>query len=373
MRTVDAPIPRSLLSTLLPAAALAAASLLLAACSEARTETEPVRPVVQVETVRFAPDVTERTYAGVVRARYEADQAFRVGGKIVERLVDVGDRVETGAILARLDTVDLALQIGSAEAEVAAAGAAAAQAAADLDRARRLLEQNNMPTAEFEHRRLALDEAEGRLARAERQLALARNQEAYATLRASAAGIVTSVAAEAGQVVAIGQPIVTIAELDELEVEVAIPEAAVAGIEDAAASVTVWANGEASHPATLRELAPEADPSARTFDARFALGEGDFRLGMTAILTLSKGSGDEVARLPLSALLDQGAGPSVYVVSADNVLELRPVDLVRYASSSVVLAGGIADGDRVVTLGVNRLTPGTEVRPLETPILQAAR
>jgi RND family efflux transporter MFP subunit len=373
MQTADAQFPRSLRSTLFPAAILAAASLLLAACSEARPETEPVRPVVQVETVRFAPDVIERTYAGVVRARYEADEAFRVGGKIVERLVDVGDRVEAGAVLARLDTVDLALQIGSAEAEVAAAGAAAAQTAADLDRARRLLAQNNMPTAEFEHRRLALEEAEGRLARAERQLELARNQEAYATLRASAAGIVTSVAAEAGQVVAVGQPIVTIAQLDELEIEVAIPEAAVSGIEEASASVTVWANGEERHPALLRELAPQADPAARTFDARFALGDGDFRLGMTATLTLAHGTGDEVARLPLAALLDQGAGPSVYVVSPDNVLELRPVDLVRYASSSVVLAGGIADGDRVVTLGVNRLSPGTQVRTLETPILQASR
>ena len=364
---------RSLRSTLLPHATLLLLALFLAACSEAVRQTEAVRPVVQVETVRFAPDAIERTYAGVVRARYEVGEAFRIGGKITERLVDVGDRVEVGAVLARLDTADLDLQTGSAEAEVAAATAASAQAAADLDRARRLLAQNNMPTAEFEHRRLALDEAAGRLARAERQLALARNQEAHATLRASAAGVVTAVSAEAGQVVAVGQPIVTLAQLDQLEVEVAIPEAAVAGLDEASASVTVWAGGEQRHPANLRELSPEADPAARTFTARFALGDADFRLGMTATLILQTGTGDEVAHLPLSALLDQGAGPSVYLVSPDQTLELRSVDLVRYGASSVVLSGGIADGDRVVTLGVNRLSPGAAVRTVETPILQASR
>lgn len=364
---------RSLSAALFPHAFLVILALFLAACSEAVPDTQPLPPVVQVETVRFAPDAVERSYAGIVVARYEADQAFRLGGKITERLVDVGDRVAAGDVLARLDTVDLALQVGSAEAEFAAATAAAAQAAADLDRARRLLEQNNMPTAEFEHRRLALEEANGRLARAEQQLALARNQEGYATLRASAAGIVTGVSAEAGQVVAVGQPIVSIAELDELEVEVAIPEAAVAGLEAASASVTVWANGEARHRATLRELAPEADPAARTFTARFALDNADVRLGMTATLSLRTGTGDEVARLPLAALLDQGTGPSVFVVAANDTLELRPVDLVRYAASSVVLSGGIADGDRVVTLGVNRLSPGASVRTVETPILQASR
>jgi RND family efflux transporter MFP subunit len=345
----------------------------LAACSEAIPQTEQPPPVVQVASVRFAADQTERSYVGVVRARTETTAAFRVGGKMIERLVDVGDRVEAGEVLARLDAVDLDLQVESAEAEVAAATASVSSAAADLDRARRLEAQNHLTTAELEHRQLALDEAEGRLARAERQLALARNQQSYATLVATEAGVVTDVSAEAGQVVSVGQPILTIAELDELEVEVAIPEASVASLDTAAASVSFWADGTTRRPAQLRELAPEADPAARTFAARFSIDGADARLGMTATLHLQSGSGDEVARLPLSAVLDQGEGPSVYVVDRGDTLVLRPVEVVRYGSGEVVLAGGLADGDRAVTLGVNRLSAGQEVRVLETPILQALR
>lgn len=348
-------------------------AVFLAACSEAAPQSEAPPPVVQVTTVRYEPDRTERSYVGVVRARTETTAAFRVGGKVVERLVDVGDRVEAGAILARLDAVDFVLQVESAEAEVAAAAAAVSSAAADLDRAQRLAAQNHLATAELEHRQLALNEASGRLARAERQLDLARNQQSYAALVATGAGIVTAVSAEAGQVVSVGQPIVTTAALDELEIAVAIPEAAVAGLGTTKASVSFWADGIARRPATLRELAPEADPVARTFAARFSIDGADARLGMTATLFLESGSGNDVARLPLSAVLDQGQGPSVYVVDRNEALVLRPVEVVRYGSSEAVLAAGVADGERVVTLGVNRLSAGQSVRATETPILQAQR
>ena len=343
--------------------------LALAACSDAVSEPEQASPVVRVETVAFAPDVTERRYTGVVAARHQIDQAFRIGGKIAERLVDVGDKVEAGAPLARLDPQDLDLQVESAAAELRAATAAVDQASADEERARHLAERKVGTDADHERRRLALEEARGRHARAERQLELARNQRGYATLEASAAGVVTAATGEAGQVVALGQPVARIAGLDELEIEVAIPESRLADLTEAAAAVTLWADESRSYPATLRELAPAADPGTRTYLARFSLaGAGETaRLGMTATLTLKKGSGKPVARLPLSALLDQGAGPSVYVVDrATQALALRPVEVARYGASEIVLSGGVAEGDRVVTLGVNRLAANERVRVAET-------
>jgi RND family efflux transporter MFP subunit len=337
----------------------------LAACSDAASKPDPAPPVVRVQTVAFEPDVTERRYTGVVAARHEADQAFRVAGKIAERLVDVGERVEAGQPLARLDPQDLDLQVESAEAEVAAATAAVAQATADEARAKQLADRKVTSDADHERRRLALDEARGRLARAERQLELARNQRTYATLEASSAGVVTGVSAEAGQVVAIGQTVTRIAGVDEIEVEVAIPESRLGDLRDAAASVTLWADGSMSYPAELRELAAEADPATRTYVARFALQGADeqAKLGMTATLVLKRGTGARVSRLPLSAILEQGTGPAVYVVEPNSgALTLRPVKVLRYGTDEVIVSAGVNDGERVVTLGVNRLTPKQKIR-----------
>lgn len=349
-------------------AALAALTLAVAACSEAQPQSEAPKPVVETRTIAFAPDRIERRYTGVLRTRHEADQAFRVGGKIVERPVDVGDRVEAGQRLASLDPQDLDLEVGSAGAELTAAKAAVAQASSDAERARRLMDRNFASTSDFERRDLALDEARGRLDKAERELALAKNQRSYAALTASVTGIVTAVSAEAGQVVALGAPIVTIAALDQTEIEVAIPEGRLEDLKDARASVTLWAATARFYPAKLRELSPEADPASRTYAARFTLedpGE-EARFGMTATLALEKGSGRPVASLPLSAVIDQGNGPAVYVVAAQSdTLVLKPVEIVRYGAAEAVISGGVSDGDRVVTLGVNRLTPDLAVRVAE--------
>lgn len=336
----------------------------LAACGEASSKPEPSAPVVRVQTVTFALDATERRYTGVIAARHEADQAFQVAGKIIERLVDVGDRVAAGQPIARLDPVDLDLLVDSAEAEVAAATAAVEQATADEERGRQLAARNVTTDADHDRRRLALEEAKGRLVRAERQLALARNQRTYATLTASSAGVVTAVSAEAGQVVAVGQPVARIADGAEVEIEVAIPEGSVADIDDATATVTLWSDGSQAFAAKLRELAPEADAATRTYLARFSLaGAGSAaKLGMTGTLVLKEGAERPTARLPLSAILDQGTGPTVFVVNASGTLSLQPVAVVRYGATEAVIGGGVADGDRVVTLGVNRLRTGQHVR-----------
>lgn len=367
-RTSDTDRPRRAISrkgSIVRLALLPVLSLALVACSDAVSKTEQPAPVVRVQTVAFTPDITERRYTGVIAARHEADQAFRVAGKIAERLVDVGDTVNAGQALARLDPQDLDLQVESAEAEVAAATAAVAQAAADEKRAKQLADRKVTSDADHERRRLALEEANGRLARAERQLQLARNQRSYATLTASSAGVVTVVTGEAGQVVALGQTVARIAEMDEVEVEAAIPESRLADLRDAAARVMLWVDESRSFDAKLRELAPEADPATRTYLARIALSGAlaEAKLGMTATLVLTKGTGMQVSRLPLSALLDQGSGPAVYVVDkSSGALALKPVEVVRYGGNEIVLAGGVAEGDRVVTLGVNRLTPQQRVR-----------
>ena len=172
----------------------------------------------------FESKDTSREFVGVVRARYETDLGFRVAGKIVTRVVNVGDRVRAGDVVARLDPQDLALQVESAEAELAAATSNLAQGAADLERYTTLKGKGFASIADFDRKKAANDEAEGRLQRAKRALDLARNQLGYADLKADADGVITATLAEPGQVIAIGQAVARIAHRGEKEAVVALPE-----------------------------------------------------------------------------------------------------------------------------------------------------
>jgi RND family efflux transporter MFP subunit len=355
------PLPRSLLAL--------AAALLLAACAAEATApaARPERPV-QVQRVAFEDANAKREFVGVVRARYETDLGFRVGGKIVTRIVNVGDRVQAGDVVARLDPEDLKLQVQSAEAELAAATSNLTQAAADYERYSTLKGRGYASVADFDRKKAANDEAHGRLERARRSLDLARNQLGYADLKADADGVITATLAEAGQVVAIGQPVARLAHRGEKEAVVALPESWLAEARNAKATVRLWADRERSFAARLRELSPQADPATRTYGARFTIENADdaVAFGMTATVTLAQAADAKVARLPLSAILNRGTGPSVYAVDASSALVLRPVTVVSFTEDAALVTSGIGDDDRIVTLGVQKLEAGLKVRAVET-------
>jgi RND family efflux transporter MFP subunit len=212
--------------------------------------------------------------------------------------------------------------------------------------------------------RAAADEARARLNRAERQVELTKNSLSYATLTADARGVVTATLIDAGQVVAAGQTAVRVARFAEKEAVVAIPETLVGRAKDGVASVTLWSEPDKKYVAKLREIAPSADPATRTYLAKFSLpGAGEaVSLGMTATLTLADPATDRVAKLPLSALYNQGGNPSLYVVDDAGSLALKPVSVKAYESDNVVITGGVEDGAKIVTLGVQKLDPAQKVR-----------
>ncbi|MFO7307397.1 MAG: efflux RND transporter periplasmic adaptor subunit [Pseudomonadota bacterium] len=355
-----------------PLALVAAAACLalgLAGCTDSAAEQEakPDRPVL-VTKVHFEDIVPERTFVATIRPRVESDIGFRVGGKVARRLVQVGDKVTPGTPLAELDATDLRLQAEQAEAELHAARTALAQAEAEEKRSTELRRRGWASEAAFDRQKAAAAEARSRLARAERSVELTRNNLSYATLTADTDGVVTATLVEPGQVVAAGQTAIRVARLGEKEAIVAVPETLLGRVRQGEATVTLWSDPDRRYAARLRELSPAADPTTRTYLARFSMPDAgdEVAFGMSATLTVRGGTGEKAARLPLSALFNQGSGPALWVVDRQTgSVALKPVTVARYDAREVLVTGGVEEGDEVVALGVQKLDPAQKVRVVE--------
>lgn len=326
------------------------------------------RPVL-VETAQFLSKGQAHDFAATIQPRIVVDQAFRVAGKVVRRLVQAGQRVKAGDVLALLDEKDLRLQKEQAEADLAAANLALVQAAGDERRTLTLHKDGWTAQAAVDRARAAAQEARGRVLRAERAVELSRNALDYATLRADADGVVTQALIEPGQVVAAGQTAIRVARTGELEAAVSLPEGFARDAGAGEATLVLWSNHERRYGAKLRELSPSADPATRTFGARYTILDPDpsLALGMSATLSIANKATAPVARVPLSALFNQGGGPAVWRVDADSRLQLLPVAVVRYESESA-LVKGLPEGAVVVVLGAHKLEAGRKVRTIRRPV-----
>src|SRR4051795_11510042 len=349
---------------LLAGISLAVMAIALSGCNEVVAEkVAPGRPVL-VATVHYEAESPERSFVGTIKPRIETDMGFRVPGKVAKRLVEVGQTVDVGQPLATLDEVDLKLQAEQAEAELRAATGVLAQAAAAEQRAQDLRAKGWTTDAQMDQARAAADESRARLNRAQRSVELTNNSLSFATLVADTRGVVTATLVDPGQVVASGQTAIRVARFAEKEAVVAIPETLLSRAKEGVASVTLWSEPNRKYAAKLREIAPAADPATRTYLAKFSLPDaGDsVSLGMTATLTLADRVAERVAKLPLSALYSQGGDPSLYVVDASGDIVLKPVAVKSYETNCVVISGGVDEGARVVTLGVQKLDPAQKVR-----------
>jgi RND family efflux transporter MFP subunit len=327
---------------------------------------DPARPV-QVAEVRLSPGEAVSTHTGIVRARREVDVGFRTGGRIANRVVEVGDRVQTGQELFRLDPADLTLSLRAAEADLAAAEATARQSAADAARSATLRAQGHVSASFDDQRHAAARSAAERMAAARAALDLARNRQGYTVLRAPGPGIVTALLAEAGQVVTEGQPVLRLADPSERELLVRVPESALPSLAEAAAEARFWARSDTVLPTVLREVSPQADPVLRTYAVRFALPQAPdwVALGMTGTVRLARAA-EPVATLPLSALHDRGKGPMVWRVGEGGKLDAVRVEVRRLGDTTAEVAGALSAGDHVVALGPQLLDPGSRVRVVQT-------
>lgn len=350
---------------------LAAASLLMTGCSEPPALPAVAKPVF-VTTVAPTASAQVRSFTSVVRARVESDVAFRTGGKVVERLVETGDRVKAGQVLARLDLADYQLAVKAASDQVQAATVDAQQAASDEARFRRLLADDSVGAADHERQKARSDAAAARLDQARRQLDLARNREGYGALVAPYAGVVTAVRFERGQVVPEGQPVVSLARDGDNEVVVDLPEDWVGRARKLTATAAPWTDTKSTLRLVLRELSPQASAQGRTYRARYAATAESraqvaaLPLGSTMQLTLSSPqAGPATVSLPVSALI-KGSGPAGVWALNDkgSGLVFTPVQVISVDDASVRVTG-LTTGSRVVTVGAQKLDAGTVVRAIE--------
>jgi len=355
-------------------AAIAAPLLasLLAACDKPAPKTEDVRPV---RTVTLAADtVGERLeFSGDVRPRYESRLGFRVGGKIVERKVDVGAVVKRGDVLMRLDPQDLRLAESQARAALRAAETERDLAQADYKRHQNLRAQNFVSQAVLDTKLSALKAAQANVDAARAAFRGQANQAGYASLAADADGVVTGIDAEVGQVVTAGAPVARVARTDEKEVVIGIPENKIELLRKTSdVSVRLWANQGEAIPGRIREVSPVADPATRTYTVKVAIpSRPEVRLGMTATVQIASGNGATALRVPLSALVQNQGATSVWVVEKGAV-RMVPVQVAGQVDNEVVLAGGVLAGQQVVTAGVHLLKNGQKVRILTADVSRRA-
>lgn len=347
------------------------AVLVLAGCERPAPAPEAVRAVRTI-VVDTGTAQGSQAFAAEVRARTETRLAFRVGGKLLQRRVELGQAVRAGALLAELDPQDLRLGQAAAESAVQAASVAAAQAQADHQRFKELHAQGFISAAELQRRDSALRSAQAQLDQARAQSAVQGNQAGYSRLLAPTAGVVTAVEAEPGMVLAAGQPVLRLAHDGPRDVVFHVPEDLVGGVRaligrDGALAVQRWGS-DTPMPARVREVAAAADPVTRTFLVKADLGDARVDLGQTATVTLAQPPRAGVVRLPLAALWQQQGRSAVWLLDTKAMtVRAQAVEVVGADGEQALIGAGLSPGMEVVTAGAHVLTEGQPVVRFKPP------
>jgi RND family efflux transporter MFP subunit len=341
--------------------------LALAACQEEEGETAPELRPVRTVVVEVSTAGETITLAGTVESQVEVDLGFRIGGRLLERLVGVGDTVEPGQVIARLDPADEENALRGAEAGLAAAAAQLSEARSTYQRQRQLFERDIVSRAGLERAEQTFTSAQSAFDAAAAQVNIAQRRLADTVLEADAPGVVTAVGAEAGEVVTAGRRIVQLARDEGKDAVFDVPAAiAAAAPPDPEVAVTLALDQGVTATGRVREVAPRADPATGTIRVRIGLIDppAEMRLGSTVNGRVHFGGSGGI-EIPASALTASDGAPAVWVVDeASRTVSLRPVEVTRFTPATVAVAGGLEVGERIVTAGVQALRPGQEVRLL---------
>ena len=340
----------------------------LTACHDATSSPDPRTqpPLVRIKAVEISVQ-SERSFTGIVAARVQSDLGFRVPGKLLERLVDVGQPVKRGQRLMRIDPTDLRLAMHAQDEAVAAVRARAHQATEDEVRHRNLLPDLAVSASEYDKAKAAADSARAELKAARAQADVVRNEMSYAVLLADADGVVVETLVEPGQVVVAGQVVVRVAHAGRREAVIELPETLRPAI-GSTGRATLYGSGFTGS-ARLRQLSDAASRQTRTFEARYVL-EGplaDAPLGSTISIEISDGRSAPALKVPIGAIVDSGKGPGVWLVERETPrVTWRAVHITGLSDEAASIVGKLEAGDHIVALGAHLLREGERVRFTES-------
>ena len=350
-----------------------AAVAMLAGCAKTPEAAISIRPALAYK-ITSNSGVDADVYPGEIRARHEADHAFRIGGKMVSRMVEQGSVVRRGQVLAQLDPLDVKLAAEAAGAGVKAAETEASYADAEYKRFKDLFNKGFVSQSSLDQKLNVANAAKARLDSASAQANVSSNQAAYATLTAEQDGVVTQVMAESGQVVAAGQGVMRIANPAEKELVISAPESKIGDFRRLGATATptrdlrvaTWLQPEKYYPAKVREVSGAADPITRTYAVRITVQGADenVQLGMSAYAVFVGANAAETIAVPLSALYVKNNITGVWQIASDGKVSLRPVTVVQYRETAALIKGGVKIGDVIVAAGVHKLREGEVVKAI---------
>jgi RND family efflux transporter MFP subunit len=342
--------------------------LIPAKVEEVVVRERPAQPV-RVTRVTYRQPLAQTVYTGTIRPRLETSLGFRVGGKLLVRLVSVGDKVKLGQTLARLDDTDVKLELESVEAELIAAQTELKRAQAEAERNRKLLAKGYASRAAYDRAAATQAEAQSRVERALRSRNLTANRLDYVKLKADQDGVVTAELAEPGAVLQVGQPVVSVARFDAFDVVFALPEQNLEKLRgDATAVGRILDNSTSDYQLALRDVSPDVDPATRTYRVRMGIVEPDAKVsfGRTVSITFAAPFEKQTASLPLAAVLNDGRGAFVWRLLPDNQkVERVPVKVEAVDGNSVMIREGLSDGDTVISLGSHKIDPDRPVKVVE--------
>ena len=358
-----------------PAVVLAAA-----ACTDDAPPPEEARPrPVKYVEVAAQSGARTRTFTGFAKADTRSEVSFRVTGTMQRVYVEQGDLMEKGDLIAEVDPVDFEIQVREIEASLAEAKARYVLANSEFQRIQRLYEKDNASQGDFDSALAKRESARAGVESVEHQLERARRQIEYTRLKVPFTGVVVVVKIEEGESVQAGAPVVEVATGEKPQVEIAVPEVAVADIyKGDSAKIRFSAVPGRTFMGRVATLGVVPSEGVTTYPVTIELNRSweqldgissPIRPGMAVEAEMQFGAAGGLTHVvPANAVVADREGKFVYIVedAGDGTgnASKRSVETGRLVPAGLEVVSGLSEGEKVITAGLNRIKDRQPVRLL---------
>ena len=346
------------------AVALALLATLLSACKDHSDAAVERSALVHTQLVQPRNGQATVTLTGEIQARFSADLSFRVSGRVLARLVDVGTHVEAGDLLARLDPAEQQADFDAATAGVTAAEAQLRVAQATFDRQSSLLSSGFTTRVAYNQAQEQLRTAQSTLESAKAEQGRAREALGDTELHARATGVITARSLELREVVQAAQSVLSLAQDGERDAIFNVPESMLfADVEHGPVSLALVSDSHVTASGYLREISPAVDPKSSAVRVKVAIQNPPPAMTLGSAIAGTAGTKPTAQiTLPWTALTAVGSKPAVWIVDPKtNTASLKPVTVGAYEAGAVLINQGLEPGDRVVIDGGKLLSSGQPV------------